>query len=213
MESKAEQPILQPTDSTPKNILKSYSETTVSKETNREFDEDDILLDLSKYDFPPLTIVNSNERGRCVFTNSFIKQGTVVNISPVLIFNKEEYLKYGKFTCLDSYTYKWQNPTNKFEKENCNSWMALALGLGSLFNHEPLEKANLGFMRNFYKQSIIYTATRDIEPNEELCICYGPNIWFENKKLNESKIDLLIESTNNKDEKSNEPDFLAFFNL
>jgi SET domain-containing protein len=54
--------------------------------------------------------------------------------------------------------------------------MALALGLGSMFNHS--NKPNVGFQRDFDNKVIRYTTLREIQPNEELCISYGSNLWF-----------------------------------
>lgn len=34
-------------------------------------------------------------------------RGTLIEISPVLVFNKEEYIAYGRYTLLDSYTFIW----------------------------------------------------------------------------------------------------------
>ncbi|KAJ2890089.1 hypothetical protein GGI21_006306 [Coemansia aciculifera] len=106
-------------------------------------------------------------RGRGVFTRSAIARGTLVHISPVLLFDHAEYSEHGKYTKLDHYTYCWQ------------SGFALALGLGSMFNHEPLGRENIGFIRDVGLGLIRYTALRDIAAGEELCICYGPNVWFD----------------------------------
>ena len=57
---------------------------------------------------------------------------------------------------------------------------AVALGLGSLFNHSTLYQ-NVGWKRLVAEQSIQYTALRNIPEGEELCISYGsPGVlWFE----------------------------------
>lgn len=44
-------------------------------------------------------------RGRGVFTKDFIKRNTLVEISPVLFFDAQEYDTHGKYTILDHYTY------------------------------------------------------------------------------------------------------------
>jgi SET domain-containing protein len=55
---------------------------------------------------------------------------------------------------------------------------ALALGLGSMFNHSTRDQ-NVGWIRNTETDVIIYTALRDIEAGEELCISYGSaRLWF-----------------------------------
>ena len=74
--------------------------------------------------------------------------------------------------------------------------MALALGLGalsytcncsvrgvrlpssgSLFNHSDCP--NVSYSIDTATESIRYTTVRAVEPDEELCIYYGPNLWFE----------------------------------
>lgn len=56
---------------------------------------------------------------------------------------------------------------------------AIALGLGSLFNHSTLHQ-NVGWKRVLSDQCLIYSALRDIDEGEELCISYGgPGVlWF-----------------------------------
>ena len=54
---------------------------------------------------------------------------------------------------------------------------AIALGLGSIFNHSKHQ--NVGFRKDVRGSCIVYTALRDIDIGEELCICYGPRLWFE----------------------------------
>ncbi|KAJ2368171.1 hypothetical protein H4S01_001738, partial [Coemansia sp. RSA 2610] len=92
----------------------------------------------------------------------------VVHISPVLVFGAQEYREHGKYTCLDHYTYCWRD-----------GQFALALGLDSMFNHEPSGRENVGFVRDMDQALIRYVALRDIAAGEELCICYGPNVWFD----------------------------------
>ncbi|KAJ2720172.1 hypothetical protein GGI07_004775 [Coemansia sp. Benny D115] len=127
---------------------------------------DDTSLSLPA--LPCLELRTHPQRGRGVFTTSFIARGTLVHISPVLVFGAQEYREYGRHTQLDHYTYCWSN-----------GGYALALGLGSMFNHEPLGCENVGFTRDMVNSLIRYTTLRDIEPGEELCICYGPNVWFD----------------------------------
>jgi tRNA-specific adenosine deaminase 3 len=66
---------------------------------------------------------------------------------------------------LDHYTFKWRDGR-----------MALALGLGSLFNHS--ETPNISYTFDTSTESIRYTAAKIIQQNEEMCIFYGHNLWF-----------------------------------
>lgn len=67
-----------------------------------------------------LLILSHQSRGRGVYASRPLAAGTVVEISPVLIFGKEEWEDHGSKTILDCYTFKWGRMGE----------MALALGLG-----------------------------------------------------------------------------------
>ena len=61
---------------------------------------------------------------------------------------------------------------------------ALALGLGSMFNHSTLQQ-NVGWKRNTEIDVIVYIALRDIKKGEELCISYGSaRLWFPDADAN-----------------------------
>ncbi|XP_006462692.1 hypothetical protein AGABI2DRAFT_49784, partial [Agaricus bisporus var. bisporus H97] len=108
----------------------------------------------------------SNSKGRGVYASKPIPRNTTIEISPVLLFTKSEYEEHGKYTLLDHYTFVW--PDGR---------MALALGLGSLFNHS--DPPNVNFTLDIPNDSIRYIASRDIEAEEELCIFYGHKLWFD----------------------------------
>jgi SET domain-containing protein len=56
---------------------------------------------------------------------------------------------------------------------------ALALGLGSMFNHSA-KRTNVRWKRDTERDYIVYTSTRDIDAGEELLISYGSRVlWFE----------------------------------
>ncbi|KAI1307679.1 hypothetical protein EDD11_004460 [Mortierella claussenii] len=112
-----------------------------------------------------LFIQDCGAKGRGVVTRSMIPGRTLIDISPVLVFPSEEYSLHGQYTQLGHYTYRWSKGS-----------MALALGLGSMFNHS--NNPNVGFQRDFDHNLIRYTTLREIPPNEELCISYGLNLWF-----------------------------------
>ncbi|EPQ51006.1 hypothetical protein GLOTRDRAFT_81597 [Gloeophyllum trabeum ATCC 11539] len=109
----------------------------------------------------------SEGKGRGVFATRRIDPQTVIEISPVLLFTKDEYRDHGRHTVIDHYTFKWRDGR-----------MALALGLGSLFNHS--DHPNVSYTLDTETESIRYTTTRAVAPDEELCIFYGHKLWFEN---------------------------------
>ena len=47
---------------------------------------------------------------------------------------------------------------------------------GSLFNHS--EHPNVSYSIDTSRDCIVYTSTRTIDPDEELCIFYGHTLWF-----------------------------------
>ncbi|KAF9013443.1 hypothetical protein BDQ17DRAFT_603491 [Cyathus striatus] len=105
-------------------------------------------------------------KGRGVYASHPIPRNTLLEVSPVLFFEKEEYENHGKHTIVDHYTFTWMDGR-----------MALALGLGSLFNHS--NKPNVTFTLDKRTDSIRYTTVRDVNVDEELCIFYGHSLWFE----------------------------------
>lgn len=72
-----------------------------------------------------LVIKSNSETGRGVYASYAINANIAIEISPVLLFTREEYIAHGKHTALDSYTYVWKDRSKGGEK----TW-ALALGLG-----------------------------------------------------------------------------------
>ncbi|KAE9404000.1 cytidine deaminase-like protein [Gymnopus androsaceus JB14] len=55
--------------------------------------------------------------------------------------------------------------------------MALALGIGSLFNHS--NSPNVSYTLDPQTDSIRYKTVRDVDVDEELCIFYGHKLWFK----------------------------------
>lgn len=108
-------------------------------------------------------------KGRGVFARRLIRQGEVLDQSPVIVIAAKEWESIER-TILFNYCYGWGDD------------MALALGMGSLFNHSY--QPNTLYTRKFDEQIIEYTALRDIQPDEEITINYNcdPNdmdpLWF-----------------------------------
>ncbi|KAI8978832.1 hypothetical protein BD414DRAFT_516784 [Trametes punicea] len=105
-------------------------------------------------------------KGRGVYACCEIPAQTLIEVSPVLLFGAAEYEEHGRHTVLDHYTFKWRDGR-----------LALALGLGSLFNHS--QRPNVSYTIDSATESIRYTTTRRVMPGEELCIFYGHKLWFD----------------------------------
>lgn len=76
---------------------------------------------------------------------------------------------------MDQYSYNW--PVRDAVSGKVAVTQALALGLGSMFNHA--RDQNVGFRRDGEKEVIVYRTLRDVQAGEELCISYGAHLWFE----------------------------------
>lgn len=55
-----------------------------------------------------------------------------------------------------------------------------------MFNHS--KKQNVGYQRDFNGSCIVYTTLRDVTSGEELCISYGPRLWFDDAEAEEGDI-------------------------
>ncbi|ETI23208.1 hypothetical protein G647_05005 [Cladophialophora carrionii CBS 160.54] len=119
-----------------------------------------------------LVLVMNTPKGRGVFATKHIPRGTVVEVSPVLVFSEDEVENHTQHTVLQHYTYYWPSASGRTMTQ------ALALGLGSMFNHSTRDQ-NVGWIRNTETEVIVYTTLRDIKAGEELCISYGSaRLWF-----------------------------------
>jgi SET domain-containing protein len=101
-------------------------------------------------------------KGRGLFATQTIESGSIIENSPILLIQRDEWESHGKYTILQHYTFRWKN--------GC---YAIALGIGSLFNHDRVP--NVGWLRLYDENIIRFTALQKIEIGEELCISYGPS--------------------------------------
>ncbi|PWW75259.1 SET domain-containing protein [Tuber magnatum] len=123
-----------------------------------------------------LELILDTPKGRGVFATRKIEAGTVVDTAPVIILNKEQFDNYVQHSLLQHYSYNW--PIARGTAGKYTMHQAIALGLGSMFNHSSLRQ-NVGWKRDLEKEVIVYTALRDIAEGEELLISYGSRLTFE----------------------------------
>jgi len=129
---------------------------------------------------PGLILIANTPKGRGIFASQFIPAKTVIDVCPVLIFSDDETTNHISKTCLDHYTYYWPSPSGRSLQQ------ALCLGLGSMFNHSTLHQ-NVVWTRDLEAECITYSAYRDIQLGEELCISYGSGrLWFEDAEAREA---------------------------
>lgn len=108
--------------------------------------------------------------GRGVFTGRPIPGGSVVELSPVIVLGvRDRQAIHG--TVLHDYYFQW-----------AGEGAAIALGLGSIYNH--CSTPNLEYVLDYDFAQIRFIAARDIEAAEELLIDYqaggsAKDLWFD----------------------------------
>lgn len=121
---------------------------------------------------PGLYIMETEEKGRGVFTSIPISKGDLIESAPVIVLDDKDRLIIHK-TLLHDYYFLWE-PGEDEEYE-----AAIALGYGSLYNHS--KEPNAEFVPVFDEKVIEFIALRDIAAGEEILIEYdeGGNSSFE----------------------------------
>ena len=124
---------------------------------------------------PYLTVAPSPKGGKGIFTTKSIPAGTVVEISPVLVFSARERKDIEK-TKLFDYIFAW----GARQRMAC-----LALGYISLYNHDY--SANCDYEMDFDNSFMTIRTVKRIKKGEELCINYNASpddktpVWFHHK--------------------------------
>ena len=119
-----------------------------------------------------LYIAETTNRGRGVFTAEALHAGDVIEVCPVIIIPKENCPSSTKLY----YTITIFCGAKKLD--DC----AIALGYGSLYNHELHPNAN--FILDLENLTIDIEAIRDIEAGEEITLNYHgepgdeSELWF-----------------------------------
>lgn len=124
---------------------------------------------------PGLFIMESEGKGRGVFTSMDISKGDVIESAHVIVLSNEDRLKVHE-TGLHDYYFLWESGEKEGEFQ-----AAIALGYGSLYNHS--KEPNCEFVPIYGENCIEFIATRDIQAGEEICIKYDEAessfpLWF-----------------------------------
>ncbi len=123
---------------------------------------------------PGLYILETEEKGRGIYTSIDISAGDIIESAPVIICDSVDTKLIHK-THLHDYYFTWG------EKES-----AIALGYGSLYNHST--DPNAEFILDFDNHSIDFQAIKDIKAGQEITIHYHSDeetdfkIWFDVKE-------------------------------
>lgn len=124
------------------------------------------------HQIPGLYIAQSNKEGRGVYTSVPINEGDIIEVCPVIEIPISQVPIIHK-TVLHDYYFLWGEEMNA---------CAIALGNGSLYNHEI--HANANFILDFEHKTIDFVAVKDISAGEEITINYNGEpgdesaLWF-----------------------------------
>lgn len=118
---------------------------------------------------PHLYVAPSLLGGRGVFTAAEIPAGTIIELAPVILLSSEDRNTIHD-THLHDYYFQWDGDK-----------AAIALGLGSLYNHH--DEANANFELDYEFRQIRFAALRTIQSGEEITTDYRSGapemkLWF-----------------------------------
>ena len=122
---------------------------------------------------PGLYIAESSISGRGVFTTNDIPKGSMIEICPVIVLNKEDTQTIHN-TRLHDYYFIWN-------LEEGTSVMVL--GYGSIYNHST--SPNAEFETRHTDKEMVFRALKDIAAGEEITTDYigpkeaGNKLWFK----------------------------------
>lgn len=125
----------------------------------------------------PMYLKNSLGKGRGVYAGVNIPYGTLIHISPILLFCADK--DGSPHAALPSEACPSRRILNHYTYTFNSECQALALGLGSMFNHA--KNNNVGFIMDKENLLIRYTTLTDIAKDIELCINYGNHLWFKDE--------------------------------
>ena len=124
-----------------------------------------------------LFIAETSAKGRGMFTRTFIPEGTIIEVSPVIVRTADER-KLLDQTLLHDYIFEWQPDGKKM--------CCMAQGYISVYNHS--QHSNCEHYMDYEQQTMSIKTIRDIEADEELTINYNGDwdneepVWFPTKE-------------------------------
>ena len=100
-----------------------------------------------------------SKAGRGVFANKKIKKKEIIEICPVFVFPRKDYLVI-KRTALRDYYFMWGKNT-----------VGICFGYGSFYNHSY--KANATYRKKIKEKIINFIAIEDIKKGQEITVNYN----------------------------------------
>lgn len=123
----------------------------------------------------------SEKGGRGVFSAIYISEGTLIEVCPMIVLPEEDFQKIHDST-LHDYYFLWGDDENQ---------CAIALGFGSLYNHDY--EPNARYFVDPEEETMEIYATKEIFPGEEITVTYNGHpddkslVWFEDPNYDKEK--------------------------
>lgn len=124
-----------------------------------------------------LTIKQTQEYGRGVYTNLYLNPGIVIGQYELLVLSETDTRVINEHTQLTSYTFKYS------DTQDC-----LVMGYGELFNHSDTPNVKFELIDFDGRKMMQYITTRRITAGEQLCIDYNSDVAIN---LNNYKVNLI----------------------
>ena len=105
----------------------------------------------------PNVRIRKNRYGRGLYARRDLRRGALIEVSPVIVINRDDV---GDEELLSYYVFEWSRGKR-----------AVALGVGSLFNHSTMANAWWEVVKD--KKVLRFYAGRDIRRGEEILVNYG----------------------------------------
>jgi uncharacterized protein len=125
------------------------------------------------HQIPGLYVVHTEDRGRAVYCSNDINEGNLVEVCQIIVIPAVE-LPIIHRTVLHDYYFVWGE-----EADQC----AIALGFGSLYNHQVWSNAD--FLLDYENNTIDIFAIKDIPAGTEITLNYhgesgdDSTLWFD----------------------------------
>ncbi len=139
---------------------------------------------------PGLYLVSLPNKGRGVFCQQDIAEGTVIETTPALLVDVEE-MNVLRQTILGNYFFRPADMSEDLRHRlglgERDKLGALSLGVVSICNHARAPNTEYDILEDHHSIYFQLTAAQDIPKGEEILISYG-DIWFALRRFFEGEV-------------------------
>lgn len=112
----------------------------------------------------------TEELGHGVFARELISADTFIEIAPAVVLKPETIKDRSEIM---NYVVSWEGN------------LAIPLGWTMIYNHS--DENNCVFSMNYHDRLMAIVTIKDIQPNEQLTVNYGPD-WFSSRGMEKIKV-------------------------